>query len=203
MRYRGSVLVIDNFRSILSDFSRDLQDVVRSAILDGVDISEYIDKCKNNPYRLEQIRLGKIEGLNPIFFSYQAGDIIKGIRNLRQMGINLSPVEKYREADMDIRSLYYLIEWCKAGYDISNLDLRVLPVNLLGYFDEGLEMGLDMSIFNNGVQFSNRYLKGCMQIHREGLDVQKFLMGDYPEEVIDYLASMVYDRRRYKAIYKV
>ena len=42
-----------------------------------------------------------------------------------------------------------------------------------------------------------------MQIHREGLDVQKFLMGDYPEEVIDYLASMVYDRRRYKAIYKV
>lgn len=58
MEYRNQVLLLDNFRSILSSFSLDVQDVVRSAILDGVDLNPYIERFREDPYKLDQIRLG-------------------------------------------------------------------------------------------------------------------------------------------------
>ena len=36
MKYKGTTLVLDNFRTVLKDFSVDVQDVVRSALLDNV-----------------------------------------------------------------------------------------------------------------------------------------------------------------------
>ena len=34
MKYKGIILILDNFRSVLKEYSVDIQDVVRSAILD-------------------------------------------------------------------------------------------------------------------------------------------------------------------------
>ena len=75
MVVKGKTLILDNFRKILSNYTVDIQDVVRSAILDGVDISKYIDVCKDNPYRLEQIRLSIKEGLDESLFNL-SGDLL-------------------------------------------------------------------------------------------------------------------------------
>ena len=69
IKFKGELLVLDNFRVVLKNYSLDVQDIVRSAILDGLDISEYISQYKNDPYKLDQIRLELKEGLNTSLFS--------------------------------------------------------------------------------------------------------------------------------------
>ena len=203
MVFRGERLMMDNFRTVLKDYPIDIQDIVRSAILDMVDISKYIDPCKDNPFRLDQIRLGLKEGLNPKYFTYNRGDIIYGIRKLTNQGVNLSPLTKYKDSDLTKIYLWFIIQWCKEGYNISNLDLTIVPEYLLGTFNEGLKSGVDMSVFNNGIQYPVRYLEDCIHIKSEGLDVQKFLMGDYSTQILDYLSDLVNDKRKYKSIYDV
>ena len=203
MIFHGERLMMDNYRAILKDYSVDIQDIVRSAILDMVDISKYIEPCRDNPFRLDQIRLGMKENLDSRYFSYSSGDIIYGIRKLTKKGINLSPLTKYKDSDLSKIYLWFLIQWCREGYNVSNLDLTIIPEYLLGTFDAGLRAGLDMGIFNNGVQYPVNYLEDCINILSAGLDVQKYVMGDYNTDILDYLSSLASDSNKYKAIYNV
>ena len=93
MIYENDKLILDNFRTVLKDYSVDVQDVVRSAILDGVDITKYIESCKNNAYRLDQIRLGMKENLEEIFLNIKNGDSIYKIRKLKERGVSLSGIQ--------------------------------------------------------------------------------------------------------------
>lgn len=50
LNFKGTNLILDNFRTVLRDYSIDVQDVVRSAILDDVDVADYIEICKYCPH---------------------------------------------------------------------------------------------------------------------------------------------------------
>ena len=50
-------VTLDNISEVLAGYSLDIQDEVRSMILDGLDLSEWVSVCRDNPYLLNQIRL--------------------------------------------------------------------------------------------------------------------------------------------------
>ena len=189
MKYKGVDLILDNFRDELYEFSVDIQDVVRSSILDNVDISPYIKQCKDNPYKLDQIRLGMKEGMNKIFFSVD-GEVLYQIRKIMKRGVNLKQIEKQLENKLSDEYIEYMLKWVDDGINISKLNIAIIPKNLLETFDYGLRSGFDMSIFNNGYSYSPDYIKLCLQIIQNGKSVSFLLMGDWDLLCVNTLSKL-------------
>lgn len=189
MKYKGTILILDNFREVLKDYSLDIQDTVRSAILDGVDLEDYLVTCKENPYRLEQIRLGIKEGLEKDFFRLTSGDLIYRIRDLKKNGVNLAPLLKYCKESLSREYFEYMLSWYKEGFVLDNLNIAVIPKDLLEVFDYGLRRGYPMQLFNKGVNYSQDYIKCCFKILSNNKDVTAFLKGDWKTEVLRLIAA--------------
>lgn len=190
MKYNGEVVLLDNFRLLLYDYSVDIQDVVRSAVLDGVDISKYIATCKDNPYRLDQIRLSMKEGLPVGLYKSTNGDVIYKIRKLYQRGVNLSYVERQlNSGSLSEEYIEYMLNWISDGINISGLNVAVIPKGLLSTFDYGLRCGFSMKEFNNGISYSPEYIKLCLKILKDGKSVNFLLNGNYSIGVLREIAS--------------
>lgn len=165
MEYGGKVLILDNFRDLLYDFSVDVQDVVRSSILDNIDIIPYINAYRNDAYKLDQIRLSIKEGLPKEFFKI-TGESLYQIRQMRKRGVDLSMIESKLAYNPSELGMKYLIKWVDDGINISKLNIAIIPNDLLETFDYGLRSGFDMSEFNNGKNYSSKYVKLCLQIKK-------------------------------------
>ena len=202
MEYKGTELILDNFRGVLKDFSVDVQDIVRSAILDNVDISPFIVICKDNPYKLDQIRLAMKEGLGARFFSV-SGDVLYRIRRMKRNGINISQIESQLRNKLSDEYLEYMLKWVEDGINISKLDIATIPKDILETFDYGLRNGFDMSIFNNYHQYSKdvgniihgypytpEYIKLCLQIIKNGKPVTFLLSGEWEIPCINKLSKL-------------
>lgn len=174
MKFKGNELILDNFRSVLSDYSVDVQDVVRSAILDGVDISAYIPVCKNNPLRLDQIRLGIKEGIDEVFLSVKSGECLYKIRKLDSRSLDLVS-QKIEKNSLSGDSLEKLIDWVLKGYNIQGINVSIIPKSLYEVFEQGFQRGFDMSIFNDGRLYNQEYLKYCLVILSNGKDITPFV----------------------------
>lgn len=160
-------LTLENFRDILKSegYNLDVQDVMRSAIIDGVDLMPFLEECKNNPYRLDQIRLGKKEGIDEVFFSVHSGEGIYKIRQLQKKGVNLSTLEAHiRRGKLNEYALDKLIFWTGEGYNLTGLNLAIIPKSLFDVFEQGLEKGFNMKPFNDGRQYSADYIRYCLII---------------------------------------
>ena len=184
MKFKG----LDNFRSELKEFIVDIQDVVRSAILDGVDISDYIEDCSNNPYKLEQIRLAMKENLSKDYFRL-SGDSIYQIRKLNSRGVALSHIEKQLKSNLSDEYMSYLVRWVDEGINVSKLNIAIIPKNLLETFDYGLSKGFDMSIFNTGISYTSKYIMLCLQIAKNGKPISFLLNGDYSIASLEVLVK--------------
>lgn len=186
MEFLSKTLILDNFRSVLKGYSVDVQDVVRSAILDGLDVSEYIRQCASDPYRLDQIRLGMKEGLDPFFFSLGGGLLYK-VRGLVKKGINLSYLKSQLGGTLSEEHMEYLIKWINEGYSVERLNISIIPAPLLGVFDYGLKSDVDVSIYNTGKNFPEEYMRKCITMQKNGRDVSVFLKDSWNMDVLNYL----------------
>lgn len=198
MKYNGVKLILDNFRSLLFDMSVDVQDVVRSAILDGVDISEYIVPCRDNPYKLDQIRLAIKDELPDGLIGTTSGEMLYQLRRLKQRGIDLTGVESQLvNGALSDEYMEYMINWVCDGINVGGLNIAIIPKNLLDTFDYGLRSGFDMSPFNTGYSYAPEYIKLCLMISKNGKPVDIFLQGDYSLEVLRSLSvlSKISDQR--------
>lgn len=190
MIYENDKLILDNFRTVLKDYSVDVQDVVRSAILDGVDITKYIESCKNNAYRLDQIRLGMKENLEEIFLNIKNGDSIYKIRKLKERGVSLSGIQsQIRQGVLNEESLNKLISWVELGYNIENINISIIPKSLFEVFEQGFQKGFDMKIFNDGRNYKPMYVRYCLVIMANRKDIHPFLSDKlWSEDCIKQLA---------------
>lgn len=188
MKYKGVTLILDNFREVLKGFSVDIQDIVRSAILDGVDIEEYINRCKNNPYKLDQIRLALKEGVSSKYYS-TSGQVLYKIRHLKQSMGSLSSLDKYMELNLTDEHYKYLIEWIEMGVNLSNIDVSIIPESLLPVFGSGFSYGVDMSEFNTGKNFSPKYVMDCIKILKCNQSVSVLLQEEFSGELLELLCK--------------
>lgn len=190
MVFKNKTLILDNFRAILSGYSVDVQDVVRSAILDGIDISSYIQSCKDNPYRLDQIRLGMKDGLAESIYKIKNGNVIYQIRVLKKKGVDLKSLEKQLEqGNLSDTYMIYALNWIEQGINLSKINLAIIPQKLLPTFEYGLKSGFDMSKYNTGVSYSPQYIGFCLQIEKGDKSVSFLLKGDWSEDILEVLSS--------------
>lgn len=177
MKYNEMVLKMDNFREVLKDFSVDIQDVVRSAILDDTDITGYVHECMDDPYRLDQIRLCMKEGLGENVTTYRSGDEIYAIRSLNRKGVDVSQLLKYKHTSLSKQGFMKLKGLLEDGFGNACLgvDFSIIPNSLLEYFDYGIRHGVDMKKYNNGKQYESKYLSYCIEIEEAGKPVDRFL----------------------------
>lgn len=153
-----------------------MQDIVRSAILDDVELGDYIDRYKNDPYKLDQIRLAKKEGLPEIYFGSTSGYSLYRIRKLIGKK-DLSALEmQMSKGVIPEEYLDYILSWVEDNIDFSSLNVLIIPKNLLSEFDYGLRNGLDMTPYNTGTKFTNGYIRQCCAIKLNGKDdISRFL----------------------------
>ena len=188
MKYKGRQLLLDNFRVLLSEYSVDVQDVVRSAILDGVDITKYLGECRDNPYRLDQIRLCLKEGISNSILLLQSGSMIYKLRKLQSEGMDLSSiVVQLSKGTLSEIYLDKVIGWIEKGYKISELNVSIIPRGLLDVFEYGLSIGNSMLKYNNGKDYSEQYLRMCLRVENNGKNVDFLLGGDYSLESVGVL----------------
>ena len=95
MYFNGEKLTLENYSEVLSNYSLDIRDEVRSMLLDGIDLTSWIEKCKNEPYKLTQIRLASKEGVSSTLLSVGDSNVIYQIRRLRNDGFPVRELERY------------------------------------------------------------------------------------------------------------
>lgn len=188
MKVNGVKLLLDNYRAELKGYSVDIQDIVRGAILDDVDISPYLESCKDNPFKLDQIRLGLKEGLSEVYYKYSFYTIYN-VRTLIKNGVDTSPIES-QASNLSNNHMKYLVRWVENGYFISNLDLSVIPESMLNVFEYGLQNGFDMKEFNTGRVYSERFIRACLKIKKLGKSISVLLSDEYTIEVVEMLGSV-------------
>ena len=189
MVYKGSVLILDNFRSVLSDYDIDIQDVVRSAILDGIDLSEYIESCKNDAYRLDQVRLAMKTGVPEGLVKNLSAQQLFAVRKMTEKGHGTEVIEA-QVASGRLAGCYmdYLISWVSNGVDLTGIKISLIPKKMLEIFDMYLRQGRDMRVFNNGRSYSKDYILYCMTIQKAGKSVERFAQEEWSEDLLSHLA---------------
>lgn len=187
MKYKGYFLILDNFRSVLSEHSVDIQDVVRSAILDGVDLEKWLTdtNCKS-PYKLDQIRLCIKEGYDSdTVFNALSGEQLYSFRGLRAAGYPIEQIEQQLKAGKLVGEyLDYMLQWLSKGYNIEGVNMSIIPKSMLKIFDTCLSKGFNILPFNNGRVYSSEYINYCFLIMQANKPYQQFAEQDWDPEMM-------------------
>ena len=190
MEFKSQHLILDNFRTVLSDFSVDIQDVVRSAILDGVDISSYIVQCKDTPYKLDQIRLAMKESVSKVLYESLSGEQLYIIRQLKSNNYNIEPIiTQVKIGKLSGCYLDFLISWVTKQVDISGIKICLIPKSMLEIFDMHMCQGRDMRPFNNGKVYSKDYILYCLSIQESGKSIDRFVKEEWDESLLAKISS--------------
>lgn len=189
MYIKGKRVTLENINSLLEGYSLDIQDEVRSMILDGLDLSKWIEVCSDNPYRLNQIRLATKEGLNPHYFTIVDGRILYKLRKLYQKGFNIEELQNYVGKGFTEEQWDYLISWAENGLLDNRLNLIRTPTSMWSYIDKGLKRSLPMWIFTTGRLYSDRYMKSVLTLMSKGVSADKYVKESWDIEVLEKLAE--------------
>lgn len=194
MYFKGSRVTLESISSLFRGYSLDIQDEVRSMVMDNLDLSKWIDVCKDNPYRLNQIRLGSKEGLDPRFFTILDGSVIYRIRSLAATGFNVGELLAYVGVGFTKEQWFYIISWAERGLLDSRLALVRTPFSMWGFIDKGLKNNLPMWLFTSGKKYSDTFMHSVLTLMSNGQPGEKFLNSLWKEETLKLLAEFSYRR---------
>ena len=194
MYFKGSRVTLESISSQFKGYSLDIQDEVRSMVMDNLDLSKWIDVCRDNPYRLNQIRLGSKEGLDPRFFTILDGSVIYRIRSLAATGFNVGELLAYVGVGFTKEQWFYIISWAERGLLDSRLALVRTPFSMWGFIDKGLRNNLPMWLFTSGKKYSNTFMHSVLILMSNGQPGEKFLNSLWKDETLKLLAEFSYRR---------
>lgn len=182
MIWNGKKVNINNYNEVFKDFSVDVREVIRGALLDDTPITPYISKFKKDPYMLWQVKMGLDEGIDTEWFHLlNSGKLLQKVRVLTKKGINLNPLKKIIKPELSEKYCDYIFSWYSKGVSLEKYDFSILPESLLEVFDKGISLCYPMYIFNNGVCFTDGYVLCCLKILSNKKSVSMFLGGDWDE----------------------
>ena len=194
MYFKGSRVTLESLSSQFRGYSLDIQDEVRSMVMDNLDLSKWIDVCKDNPYRLNQIRLGSKEGLDPRFFTILDGSVIYRIRSLAATGFNVGELLAYVGVGFTKEQWFYIISWAERGLLDSRLALVRTPFSMWGFIDKGLKNNLPMWLFTSGKKYSDTFMHSVLTLMSNGQSAETFLNSPWKDETLKLLAEFSYRR---------
>jgi len=192
----GKKVNINNYSEVFKDYSKDVKEVIRSAILDDTSIAPYIGRFKNDPYMLWQVKMALDEGLDFRWFELvNSGSILFKLREMKEGGINIEPLKSYFSKGLSDSHYKYIVKWYSEGYALEKYNFDILQDSLLDSFDYGISLGYPMYIFNTGVNYSKEYILCCLRMLSNGKSVQRFLDGTWNTENLELLAK--FSKSRY------
>lgn len=197
MIWQGNVVNLSNYNRIFKSYSKEVQEVIRGALFDCTEITDYIDRFKNDPYMLWQVKLAIDENLDTEWFAIcPDGVSLAKVREMSNRGINMKPLMKLLNGTK-LSGVYfkYILKWYHKGIYLGKYNFSILPEGLLEVFDYGISLGAPMHLFNNGVCFEYGYVLSCLKILSNGKDISKFLDGDWDLANISLLAE--YSKTKY------
>jgi len=163
-------------------------------VMDNLDLSKWIDICKDNPYRLNQIRLGSKEGLDPRFFTILDGSVIYRIRSLAATGFNVGELLAYVGVGFTKEQWFYIISWAERGLLDSRLALVRTPFSMWGFIDKGLRNNLPMWLFTSGKKYSDTFMHSVLTLMSNGQSAETFLNYPWNDKTLKLLAEFSYRR---------
>lgn len=183
-------VTLDNISELLEGYSLDIQDEVRSMILDGLDLSEWVSVCRENPYRLNQIRLAVKEGVPKELLNISSGSTLFKVRKYVRNGFSAEELYPYVGKGFDDSQWEYILSWARGGYLDKRLNLLRTPISMWGSIDKGLKRNLPMWLFTNGKVYPDNELESLITIMSNGKSISKFLDGVWSSHVLELLAEI-------------
>ena len=169
-------LTLENYSKFLENYSMDVKDEVRNAILDGIDLVPYVKMCKNDPFRLQQIRLAikEFPNIKEEFFNLDGANLYKAREYLRKNLLSEQAISILR-ANVDLEGWAVMLELDSKGYDLSKYDFSKIPNNLLREFKWAIQLDIDLSHLATGVDYSREFAVACIKLESAGIKTKKFV----------------------------
>ena len=191
--YKGVLITLSNYLEVFKDLEVDIQDEIRSAILDDTPIADYIGVCERDSYKLGQFRMALREYVPKMFLQTKlSGRCMYLIRYCCRNNIDLMPMKRYvvPRICIPVKTFERLLELLISGVDIRRVDFRIVQDDVVPIICEGLIKGYPMWQCVNGDKvLSASYIRQLMKGMRLNVDISPFLTGDWSEEQLVYLLS--------------
>lgn len=186
----GKRVTLENYKDLYKEYPVDILDEIRSAVLDDTPIHDFIEPCVNDSYKLGQVRMALREGV-PIAFlrTYLTSITLYNIRQAAKRDIDMSDLLVYYER-LEPSTIEILSEAILSGVDISRIDFRDVPMNLVSHFTTGLKKGYPMWLLvQPGVRMTDSKITLLMRGLSLKVDVSQLLSDDWEDDVLVLLFS--------------
>lgn len=147
--YRNKTVTFDNYKKVFEQYSPDVLDEIRSAILDSTPIMPFIEPCAKDDEKLKQLRLALREMIPLQYLSAQmTANTIRMIRRAFATGLDLSDILPYisgKSLLVEPDTFEKLVQIPFTGNHIDKkLDFTRVPKSLVDIFVKGQIKGYPM-----------------------------------------------------------
>lgn len=187
MYYKSVHVTMNNYKSVFKDFSVDIQDEVRSALLDKVDISRYIDICASDSYKLGQFRMAIRECIPNVYLtSNMTGKAVNNLRWCFSHNISILQLLPYlnKKACVDSELLESLCEGMRLGADISEVNFFNINKNIVNIVISGLVQKYPMWLCEGVDWLDEKYVHTLIRGMAMGIDVAPFVQCEWRTDVM-------------------
>lgn len=187
LQYNGVVLTMHNYEKVLTGLSPDVVDEVRLALWDDTPIDNYISMCKDDSYRLGQLRLMIREYVPTKYVNpYISGQNLHKIRKCINKGVDISQIDRYvdkKKSGLTDEGLGLLLDAIYGGADITSVDFFKVPYSNYNIICEGLKKNYPMWLFQGETLPEDR-IRLLMRGMALGLDVQPLMHPEWDDTQI-------------------
>lgn len=195
--YKNKVLTLSNYLRLLSeDFSVDVLDEIRLAIMDNTPLSmSLLDSCKEDSYKLSQYRHYINEYIpSKYLLRGVSGRNLFLIRRCFALGLDLDWICKYQSTGSHISispaTLDSLLESYLDGVDVTRIDMSKFPEDCVKGVLSGLEHHYPMWLLEDcSFALTPQYIRALSLTFMFGNDVLPFLSETWDTDVIKLLSS--------------
>ena len=185
--FDGKTVTMGNYQTIFADYSADIVDEVRLAIMDDTAIGDYIAVCKDDSYRLGQIRKAIREYVPKEFISpYIDGQIMAKLRKAFADKVQLAPLLRYIKKGrltISVKAFDCLIDMLSDGVSIEDVNFNKIKNSCVGIVCKGLRKNYPMWLFE-GTKLEADRIELLMKGMHLGIDVQPLLSAEWTAEQI-------------------
>lgn len=191
----GKIATLGNYLELSKNYSTDIQDEIRSAILDDTPISPYIHKCRDDSFKLNQIRLAIREYVPSRYISVKlSATNLQWIRKIHRRGYSMNVLDKYLTKrgilSISCDSLDVILSAYYDGVNVDSVDFNTVSDGLVGLICAGLSKQYPMWIITeSSSNKSKEFIQLLMKGMNLNLDIHPFLEGDWDVDKVQPILS--------------